>query len=120
MATGTYHGRLVCDGYGNLLADEGEDAGLPVAAAEDGTYVFVQPGEPSHNERHEKNTVGMFSTQDEDPDQPGYAGTKKEPVEGAGHHWDPLDSDPHLHGLRFDPDRVAVTITGHTEAYKNG
>lgn len=104
----------------------GPNHGLPVAY-HDGSYVFVQPGEQSHNERHHQNAVDMFGTQDTDPDAPGYAGTKEEPVAGAEHHFGVTEDDAHYDPdsptgvkTKFDPDRIAATVTSHTEAYKNG
>lgn len=120
---GTYSGRLVADGNGNLLADEGEHAGLPVAFHE-GEYVFLEPGEKSHNARHHKNEVGVVITQHEDPEQPGYAGTKAKPTKGHEHHFGPAEDDPHYDEnspnntkLIQLPDKQAATLSGHTEAY---
>lgn len=121
--SGFYAGRLACDGAGNLLADEGEFAGYPIAFHE-GSYVFVQPGEPSHNKRHESNVIEMVMTQDQVEDMPGFAGTPDNPVEGREHHWGPLEDDAHFDAdarnktkTVFDPDVVAAKITGHTEAH---
>lgn len=112
-----YSGRLVCDGYGNLLADEGERAGEPVALHE-GSYVFLQPGEPSHNARYEERALEIVATQDADENAPGYAGTESSPTEGNEHHFGVTEDDPHVSGPIFDPDKVAAKVTGHTDAYK--
>ena len=124
MASGIYHGRLVTDGFGNLLADEGENAGEAVAFHE-GSYVFIGPNDPSHNERHHKNAREVVATQHEASDAPGYAGTADEPTEGNEHHWKTLESDPHYSNTdpnntkaKVLPDKVGITITGHTDAYK--
>lgn len=110
-----YHGRLSCDGNGNLLADEGDRAGFPVAAHE-GSYVFVQAGEPSHNARHHQQFVGMESTVDESmTDDPSLVNVSDSENQ---HHFGVLDDDPHRDGLVFDADAVAATATGHTEAYR--
>lgn len=109
----------MCDGYGNCLADEGEHKGEPVAF-HDGSFVFVQKGEKSHNERHHKKFAEMTGTQSEDPNSPGYAGTEDKPVKGAEHHFGVMPDDSHAHGLRFDPDKVAARSTGHTNAWKGG
>lgn len=100
----------------------GKNHGKPVAF-HDGSYVFLQPGEPSHNDRHELNVVEMTGTQDKNPDQPGYAGTQDDPVEGHEHHWGPLEDDPHFKEgapnntkIVNDPDKVAALITSHTDA----
>lgn len=111
-----YHGRLVCDGDGNLLADEGDQKGYPVKYHE-GSFVFVQPGEASHNETHESNvlpaisaTVDASMTDDE---------TLVNAYEGGenAHHFDQPNPDEPPHK---DPDAVAAKVTGHTDAYKGG
>jgi hypothetical protein len=104
----TYEGRLVCDGFGNLLADEGDNKGLPVAHdVENNTYVFVSAGEPSHNERHHAQFAEVINT------------TKKDE-----HHLTPLTTDPHYDEdapnkvrISHHPDRVAKTVTGHTNSW---
>jgi len=124
MAGGIYHGRLVADGNGNLLADEGPDSGQPVAYIE-GSYVFLQPGEPSHNDRHHERFAEMSGTQSEDPDAPGYAGSSPDdaPV-GMEHHWEISEDDPNYDPnsptgvrLRSLPDAQSARISGHTEGY---
>lgn len=114
-----YVGRLACDGYGNLLADEGERAGEPVAYS-DGSYVFLEPGDKSHNEQYHKNYVDIEGTNSET------AGSPENPTAGQEHHWGVLESDPHYSSstdnntkLRFDADKLAVRVSSHTEAYKN-
>lgn len=114
--TGIYNGRLACDGNGNLLADP---TGLPVAYHE-GSYVFLEPGEPSHNERHHQQFVEFQGTQDQDPELPGFA-----EEEGNTHHYGIAEDDPHRDEdapnktrLRFDPDSIAGLVTSHTEAYR--
>jgi hypothetical protein len=114
-----YRGRLVADGNGNLLADEGPREGEPVAY-HDGSYIFIKPGELSHNERHHENFAGVVLTQTEDPDAPGYAGDEDDPTEGNEHHFAVQEDDPHYNGVRNDPDKVAARITGHTDAYTGG
>ena len=160
--SGTYEGRLMCDGYGNLLADEsrrvgekeitltdddgealldanqqvisvkvpifkfGKDHGKPVAFHE-GSYVFLNSGDDSHNERHHENFAEISGTQHDDETAPHYAGTADSPAEGREHHFGVLEDDPHYDAeaegntrLRFDADKVAATVTGHTSAYKGG
>lgn len=148
-AKGTYEGRLMCDGYGNLLADEskfvgykeitvtddngdpildnggeptvvrvpqfrfGENHGQPVAEHE-GSYVFLNPGDESHNDRHHQQFAEIVRTADADAPE-------------SQHHSGTLPDDPHydenadnLTRMRFSPDKVAATETGHTAAYKGG
>jgi hypothetical protein len=115
-----YEGRMVCDGYGNLLADEGERKGDPIAYNEDGdNFVFLAPNDPSHNEQHHKQFALVVGTQASDPDLPGYAGPDAEhATEGNEHHWEEnIDrSEP----IRFHPDSVAAKISGHTHQHKVG
>ena len=119
-----YSGRLVADGDGNLLADEGERAGFPVAY-QDGQFVFVGQGEKSHNDRHHQNFVTPRGTVDEsmvDEDNMDLVNVTE--TENR-HHFGPLEDDPHYDpdspsGVRAKtlPDAVAARATGHTDAYK--
>lgn len=121
---GIYHGRLMADGQGNLLADEstldaatgdatyGENHGKPVAYHE-GSYIFLKKGEDSHNKRHSAGETLEV------------AGTTDASNPGEEHHEVPASDDPHVDdegnvSLMFDPDSVAATVTGHTDAYSGG
>jgi hypothetical protein len=108
----TYTGRLASDGHGNLLADEGPRAGEPVAYDE-GQYIFVGAGEPSHFERHHKQYAVTTGTVDEsmtdDPDLVNVTDDENT------HHFGVAEGEPEP---RFDDDRIAVKVTGHTEAYR--
>lgn len=143
-STGIYHGRLMADGQGNLLADEskrvgdrqvqlydengdavlvggepltvstpvfkyGKNHARPVAFHE-GSYVFLSGGDESHNERHHKQFVVVDATTDEDEHHEGV--TQDDP------HYD-ADTDNNTR-LRFQPDTVSKTFTGHTDAYSEG
>lgn len=117
-----YHGRLACDGRGNLLAEEGERAGFPVAYDPDSdSYVFVNPGEPSHNERHHKRFAQMQGTVDASmTDDPSLVNADKD---NNAHHFETQPDDAHYDKnapnrtrVRFDPDAVAAVITGHTDS----
>lgn len=122
-----YNGRLVADGDGNLLADEGDLKGYPVAFHE-GNYVFVGPGEPSHNERHHQNAVNVAGTVDESmTDDPSLVNVTADTNQ---HHFNVLPDDPHYQEgatdsfgrvtnvkVKTNPDAIAAKITGHTEAY---
>jgi len=111
-----YEGRLVEDGYGNLLADEGDRKGEPVAYHE-GSYIFIGADEPSHNERHHQQFAEPTPTQSEDPDFPGYAGEDADSAtEGAEHHFDvPSEGDEPLKQL---PDEISRVSSGHTSQSK--
>lgn len=160
--TGIYRGRLMCDGQGNLLADEskrvgdrlaqvydgdgneilvdgeplvvsqpvfryGSNHGRPVALHE-GSYVFLNAGEDSHNERHHKQFATIDGTQSADPERDSYAGGgpgDKDAKPGTEHHWAVPEDDPHYDSdtdnntrLRYSPDKVAATETSHTDAYE--
>jgi len=106
-----YNGRLVADGNGNLLADEGDRAGDPVAYDE-GQYIFIDAGEPSHNERHHQQFAA-------------FEGTTEENADDNPHHFGVQEDDPHydpdaegLTKLKQLPDKASSTGSGHTEAYK--
>jgi hypothetical protein len=51
-----YEGEMYADGTGNLIAAEGDRAGDRVALHE-GSYVFINDDEPSHNERYEQKVA---------------------------------------------------------------
>lgn len=165
---GEYHGRLMADGEGNLLADESRTVGSVTVAVHDengdpvlnelgqqvevtvpkvkygknhrrpvardkeaGTFIFVPHGEPSHNDRHHKQFITVTGTVDEsmtdDPDLVNVTKTENQ------HHFGPLPDDPHYAEgatnslgkvtnvrAKTDDDRVAATVTGHTDAWGEG
>ena len=116
MATEEYEGRLVADGNGNLLADEGPRKGDPVIYDDDNdNFRFLEHGEPSHNEKYHKKFAEPIPTQDVDPDLPGYAGTADKPVKGSEHHFLPIDDRPEIRTL---PDKVSAKASGHTHSHK--
>lgn len=113
--TTAYSGRLVCDGVGGLYADDGEglydDSGnvrlQPVAfdPASDG-YIFIPADSPNHNARFATAIAVIQGTTPDD-----------------AHDLSPTEDDPHFMPgapnstrITFDPDAVAPTVTGHTEA----
>jgi hypothetical protein len=104
-----YEGRLASVGDGNLMADEGPRAGEQVAYDE-GQFIFVEPGEPSHFDRHHKQFAEFTGTVDEsmtdDPDL-----VNASPDENPHH----FSSDP---PVGQDDDRVSPYLSSHTEAYK--
>lgn len=112
-----YVGRMVADGNGNLLADEGDRAGHPIAWDEDDEiFVFLKPGEPSHNERHHKQFADVQGTQSVDPDLPGYAGpSAEEATEGNEHHW---EENLDFSEVRQLPDAQARLTGGHTHQHR--
>jgi hypothetical protein len=107
---GIYHGRLETDGNGNLLATD--DGGKPVAY-HDGSFIYLNPGDPSHNERHEQQklepTTGTVdqSMTDDTSLVNAYEGGDN------AHHFEPAPADP----MPVDPDAVAAKITSHTDAW---
>lgn len=136
--SGIYNGRLEADGDGNLLASEGEFAGFPVAY-HDGSFIFVQPGELSHNERHHVQFAQSMQLNGETSDLIGGTVDESQIPEGGDptlinvgdgvneHHFSPSMDDPHyLEGATDDfgrvtntktktiPDAMASRITGHT------
>lgn len=105
----TYSGRLLCDGEGNLLADEGRHKGKPVAhVPEEGVYVLLEEGEPSHNERHGTGSAPLISG----TSGPLYDAAGTLVYAGDPHHLEPTPDDPHYDAsapnktrLTWDPDR---------------
>lgn len=141
---GIYNGRMESDGNGNLLASEGEFAGFPIAFHE-GSFVFVQPGESSHNERHHVQFAQSArpdgSTSDlidgtVDETQIPEGGDMSLVNVGGGvneHHFGALEDDPHYSEGAVDefgrvtnvkpktiPDALASVITGHTSSTSEG
>ena len=83
-------------------------------AFHEGSYVFLNPGDESHNDRHHEQFAEIVRTEDADAPE-------------SSHHAGTLQDDPHLSAgapngtqLRFSPDKVAATETGHTDAYTKG
>jgi|SRR5215831_1836976 len=104
-----YEGRLASTGDGNLMADEGPRAGQQVAYDE-GMYIFVEEGEPSHFDRHHKQYAEFTGTVDESmTDDPDLVNAD---AENNAHHF----STEAKAGQ--DDDRVSPTLSSHTEAYK--
>ena len=63
-AAGVYSGQVAADGEGNLIAEEGDQAGEFIVWAEDndseeGHYEYVMKGEQSHNERYHQQFAGL-------------------------------------------------------------
>jgi hypothetical protein len=128
-----YTGRLVADGDGNLFAHEDgtqdpfdEDGVVvdlkPVAYdPETGGFKYIDKDDPSHNDLYSKNVVetGLATS--------GPLFDEKGELVFAGdpHHEMPVPTDPHFDEsspnktkVIDDPDEVAATATGHTEAYR--
>ena len=108
---GTYTGRLVCDGEGHLFAQEN---GREVAYdAETDSFVYVRPGDPSHNQRHERRRLVIEGTT---PEQ--YAAGDP----AHAHHYEPLPNDAHAVGdgtrktqVVFNSDVDSPTAASHTD-----
>lgn len=104
----------------------GQNHGRPVLF-EDGIHRFLEEGEASHNERYETGKVVVVATQVDNPDLPGFAGTKDKPTEGNEHHWGATPDDPHFEEgagpwntrVKSAPDRFSRIRTGHTESTRN-
>lgn len=134
---GIYNGRMEADGSGNLLASEGEYAGYPIAF-HDGSFVFVQPGEPSHNERHHVQFAKSMTVNGEVDTISSTVDASQIPPDGDAslvnsdestnpHHYGVLPDDPHYEeGVTTEagrvtntkaqlvPDTIAPRMTGHT------
>lgn len=116
------------------LVRYGKNHGRPVAHdTKTDKFFFIEAGEPSHNERHHKQNVDLVGTQDQVPEDPGYAGTKDKPTKGNEHHFGVLEDDPHYAKgatdsqsrvtntkLKFDADKAAAKASSHTHQHKGG
>jgi hypothetical protein len=146
-AEGIYRGRLMCDGQGNLLADESKRVGDKVVT------VYDENGNPmldgngmemtvhvpmfrygnNHNRPvalHEGSYVFVGEGEASHNERHHqkfvtFEGTTDESIEGQEHHLSPMKDDPHYDAdtdnhtrLRFSPDKVAATETSHTDAYE--
>lgn len=113
---GEYEGRLVCDGLGNLLADEGDWQGYGVYHnLETGVYEYVPAGGGSHNQIHHQRVASVKGTTDKDAHD-------ERPTEDDAHYdadggsWHPKRGWSHTLPV-IDPDEIAATVTAHTAAY---
>lgn len=133
--TAIYHGLIWTDGNGNLLAYDatidpttgeeipGPNHGRSIAFHE-GSYVFLNPGDPSHNDRHGTNVLEVTGTVDSSM-------TDDETLVNADetqnqHHFGVQEDDPHYdadapNGVRLTSlsPRDAEMLTGHTDAPAN-
>lgn len=146
-AEGIYRGRLMCDGQGNMLADESQRVGDRIRAVydengqpimgPDGTELVVS--EPvfrygSNHGRpvamHEGSYVFLGAGEPSHNERyhqqfVTFEATTDESNEGEAHHLSVQPDDPHYDAdtenntrLRFSPDKVAATETSHTDAYE--
>jgi hypothetical protein len=101
----------------------GANHGKEVAYHE-GSFIFLNDGDESHNARHHENFVTMDGTVDESmTDDPSLVNASRDGENS--HHFETQPDDPHYDAdapnktrLKFDSDRIASTITAHTEAYR--
>ena len=128
--TAIYHGLMWTDGNGNLLAyDMSEDGMLGPnhgrsIAFHDGSYIFLNPGEPSHNDRHGVNVLEVVGTVDESMTDDETL-VNADSTENA-HHFGIQEDDAHYdpdapNGIRLTSlsEKEAETFTGHTDAPAN-
>lgn len=114
---GRYRGRLVCDGNGNLLADEGDWKGSPVAWSHgDGNFQFVADGGESHNQMHHRAVKVMQGTTEESPHHHQAPPTDAHYAADGG-RVDERTGQPTFVRVKWDPDEIAAKVTGHTDAY---
>jgi hypothetical protein len=129
-----YEGRLVTLGDGNLYAHEDgtpdpfDADGNPalravVADPESDSYVFIEEGAQSHNERFHKQFTQVQMTSGLLFNEKG-----EQVYAGDDHHVFPQATDPHFDDAEpkfkttttSHDDAVAPTVTGYTGAYKGG
>lgn len=96
-------------------------------------FVFLSPGDDSHNDRHSKRAKEVVGTQHGDADMPGYAGTPDKPTKGMEHHFGVLEDDEHFSKgamredgavtntkLKRHSDRISPRMSSHTHQHRVG
>lgn len=109
MALQKYSGRLAADGNGGLFECLDDNTlGREVAWDPDTeSYIFVDEGAPSHNDRHGTAFADIHGSTEDDPHHTAIEESDAHYAKGA----------PNNTRIRFDPDHIAAKVTGHTEAY---
>lgn len=128
---------MASDGMGNLIASDPENPdvdGFPIAY-HDGSYIFVQAGEPSHNQRHHQQYAVIDGTRDAESVKAAAEAVGIDPESeqaqaminaGGGenmHHFETQEDDLHYdpdtpnHTTpNLLPDALAAVTTSHTDA----
>lgn len=118
VPSGVYRGRLVGDGLGNLLADEGTHKGAHVVYMTDAAgarYEFVEPGGATHWQTHHNRVVEVEGTTELDPHHINPVPTDAHYAEDGGRK--NAAGKPSYTRITSHPDKIAPIQTGHTDAY---
>jgi hypothetical protein len=130
-----YSGRLAYDPETDFHTDE---EGVPVVTDDGGkTWRYADDSDPSHHERYHERYAGVDGTANRLLElQLEHGRVKAEELmrEQEPHHFAPTEDDPHFQEgatdpvtgevthtrVKSDPDHIAATVTGHTDAYAKG
>jgi hypothetical protein len=103
--------------WGNTTEDSLVPGELVVTDDGGKTWRYAEDGDPSHNSRYQEQVVGVDSTANQLLELSLEHGADRAAELVDAHHFEVQPDDPHFGGVKFDPDPVAETITGHTDAY---
>lgn len=130
----SYSGRLAYDPETDFHTDA---EGTPVVTPDGGeTWVYAEADDPSHHDRYHQAYANVDGTANRLLElQLEHGRVKAEELmrDEEPHHFEPSPDDPHYQqGARdpvtgevthtrvaSDPDHVAATVTGHTDAWKD-
>lgn len=111
-----YKGRLAFDPDTEFHIDP---EGKPVVTDDGGkTWRYAKDDDTSHNARYQKRLLVVDSTANAFAELAYQHGKDAAASMVEPHHFEVQPDDAHAGGVKFDPDDVAETITGHTEAWK--
>ena len=111
-----YSGRLAFDPDTGFHTDPD---GKPVMTEDEGkTWRYATDADLPHNDRYQQRVLTVDSTANQLMELQLEHGREKAAELVDAHHFEVQPDDEHFTGVRSDPDPVAETITGHTEAYQ--
>lgn len=112
---GGYVGRLAFDPDSETHTDT---QGRRVVTDDQGkSWRYAKKADVSHNQRYQKRVLEIDSTANQLLALTVEHGPVKAEKFVDKHHFEVQAGDAHFAGLVADPDGVAETITGHTEAH---
>lgn len=110
-----YTGRLAFDPETEFHTDE--DGARVVTDDNGATWRYAEDADESHNARYQQAVAAVDTTENQLAQLAYEHGIEKANEMVDPHHFEVQADDPHYDGCKVDPDEVAATITGHTEAY---
>ena len=116
----SYSGRLAFDPDTHFHVAED---GRPVVTEDGGkSWRYAEDGDPSHYDRYHQQFAQVDTTANQLGElqlEHGRVEAERLLREQQPHHFEVQPDDAHFAGVRADPDHVAETITGHTEAWRD-